>query len=104
MLIALILTIILELLVLYLLKEREKLLYLYWGAITSFTNLSANLFLALTFNGSTLEYWHNVVIIELIVFLLEFLLCLFYTVDMKKSVIYSLACNLTSFLIGLIIF
>ncbi len=101
---AVLLTIILECLVLYLLKEREKMFFVYWGALTAFTNLSANLFIALTFNGGTLEYWHNVVIIELIVFLLEFILCFVYLGDLRKSALYSLVCNLTSFLIGLIIF
>ena len=37
---AVLLTIILECLVLYLLKEREKMFFVYWGALTAFTNLS----------------------------------------------------------------
>ena len=104
MLAALILTVIIECLVLLLLGEREKLLYVYWIAITSFTNLSANLYFALAFNGSRLDYWLTVAIIELLVFLCELIMCFIYTSNWKKSIKYSLICNLSSFLIGLIIF
>ena len=104
MLIALIFTIIIECIVLYLLKERDKIFYIYWMALTSFTNLSANLYLALVFKGDTFQYWLTAIIIEIIVFVAEFLLSLIYTSDKSKSAKYSLICNLASFLIGLIIF
>ena len=104
MLEALILTIILECLALFLIGEREKLYYLYWIAITTVTNLSANLYLALAFKGDNLEYWLTVTAIEVLVFALEFVLSFIYTNDWKKSIKNSLICNLSSFLIGLIVF
>ncbi len=103
MLVALILTIILECSVLFVLKENEKFFYFYWIAVTSFTNLSANLYLSLAFAETNAEYWFSALVVELIVFLVEFILCLVYTGDLKKSIKYSLICNLASFLIGLII-
>lgn len=104
MLEALILTIILECLALFLIGEREKLYYLYWIAITTATNLSANLYLAIVFKGDNVEYWLTVAVIEVLVFALEFVLSFIYTNDWKKSIKNSLICNLSSFLIGLIIF
>ena len=104
MLIALILTIIIECTVLYLLKERDFIFYIYWTALTSFTNLSANLFLALVFKGNNFQYWLTAIVIEIVVFIVEFSLSFIYTRDKFKSAKYSLVCNLASFLIGLIIF
>jgi hypothetical protein len=104
MLAALILTIILECLALFLIGEREKLYYIYWIAITSVTNLSANLYLALVFKGGNIEYWLTVAVVELLVSALEFVLSFIYTNNWKKSIKNSLICNLSSFLIGLIIF
>ena len=104
MLTALILTVILECSVLYLLGERDKSIYIYWIAVTSFTNLSLNLCLSLAFTQASPEYWLFALIGELIVLFVEFGLCFVYTNDIKKSIKYSLICNLTSFLIGLIIF
>ena len=103
MLIAWVLTVFLECLVLFILQEREKLLYVYWIAITSFTNLLANLYLAVVFKGNTLEYWLTAIVIEIIVYTAEFLLCWFYTNDKRKSLIYSIACNSASFFIGLLV-
>lgn len=99
----LLLTVFLECLTLFILGERNPLLYLYWTAITTFTNLSANLYLFYCFSGGNTEYYITAIIIEGLVFLSEFLLCYLYTSDKKKSLIYSGACNGTSYIIGLII-
>ncbi len=99
----LILTILLEALALLLMKERSPLFYLYWTAVTTLTNLPVNLYLQLLFTGSILEYWLAVAVLEALVFTVEFLLCLAYTKDVKKSAKYSAVCNLTSFLSGLVI-
>lgn len=104
MLVALILTVILECFALFLMGEAEKLLYGYWIAITTATNLSANLYLALVFSGNDLEYWLTAVAIEALVLVCEFIMCYIYTSDLKKSLKYSIICNLSSFLVGLIIF
>ena len=103
MLIALILTVVIELIALYLIGERDKLLYLYWLAITALTNILANLYVVLVFNGTSLEYWISVVVIEVLVFLSEFGLCFLYTSDKKKSLKYSAVCNLASYFIGSLI-
>ena len=99
----LILTILLEGLALLLMRERSPLFYLYWTAVTTLTNLPVNLYLQFLFTGSILEYWLAVAVLEALVFTVEFLLCLAYTKDRKKSAKYSAVCNLTSFLLGLVI-
>ena len=97
------LTILLECLALLLLKEKSPLFHAYWIAVNTLTNLSINLYLCLVFSGSVLKYWLTVTVIEILVFATEYLLCLLYTKDKKKSVKYSVICNLTSCLFGLII-
>lgn len=99
----LILTILLEGLALLLMRERSPLFYLYWTAVTTLTNLPVNLYLQFLFTGSILEYWLALAVLETLVFTVEFLLCLAYTKDKKKSAKYSAVCNLTSFLSGLVI-
>ena len=99
----LILTILLEGLALLLMRERSPLFYLYWTAVTTLTNLPVNLYLQFLFTGSILESWLAVAVLEALVFTVEFLLCLAYTKDKIKSAKYSAVCNLTSFLLGLVI-
>lgn len=99
----LLLTIILECLALWMLGERTPLFYLYWIAVTTATNLSANLYIVYAFGGSDIEYYIAVAIIELLVFAVEFALCYIYTSQRKKSLIYSAVCNGASFVIGSLI-
>ena len=94
------LTIILECLAILIMKERQPLFYVYWIAITTFTNIPANLYVAYVFSGTQLQYYLTVAVIEALVFTIEFLLCLAYTKDKKKSAKYSIICNLASFVIG----
>lgn len=103
MLIALLLTVILECLALYVLGERNRVFYLYWVAVTAFTNLCANLYVQLFFSGNKIEYYLTVAVIEALVFLSEFLLCYVYTEDKKKSAKYSAVCNIASYFIGSLI-
>ena len=103
MLIALLLTVIIEFIALCLLGERNWLFFIYWTAVTAFTNLCANLYINVFFSGSGVEYFFTVVIIEALVFLIEFLLCRVYTGDKKKSLKYSAICNAASYFIGSII-
>lgn len=100
MLIALLLTIVIEVLALYILGERTRLFYLYWVAVTALTNLCANLYVYLVFSGSRIEYYLTVAVIEALVFFGEFLLCFVYTQDKKKSIKYSAICNAASYFIG----
>lgn len=99
----LILTVLLEGFALLLMREKSPLFYLYWTAVSTLTNLPLNLYLSLVFSGSALEYWLTVAFLEILVLGIEFLLCLLYTSDVKKSLKYSAICNFTSFFIGLII-
>ena len=103
MLIALLLTVIIEFIALCLLGERSRLFFLYWTAVTAFTNLCANLYISIFFSGDTVEYYLTVAIIEALVFLCEFLLCWVYTEDKKKSLKYSAICNVASYFIGSIV-
>lgn len=96
-------TIFLECAALLILGEWDKIFYLYWIAVTSFTNLSINLYVLLVFSGSITEYYITVAVLETLVLISEFLLCLAYTSNVGKSIKYSLVCNITSFLFGLII-
>jgi hypothetical protein len=99
----LVLTVLLECLALFLMKENSPLFFLYWTAATSLTNVLINLYLLLLFSGSTLEYWITVAILECLVLIAEYLLCFLYTKDRKTSAKYSLVCNGVSFTVGLFI-
>lgn len=99
----LLLTIIFECLALFVLKERKIEFYLFWIALTSFTNLVANIYCIYIFSGSYAEYIIAGIIIEIIVFITEFLLCYAYIKNSHKSLKYSAVCNFTSIFFGLII-
>ena len=100
MLIALLLTVIIECLVLFLLRERRPVFYLFWIALTTLTNLAVNLCVSLVNFGSMAWYVVAVFVIELLVFFTEAFLAYLYTGQLKRCLIYSAACNLASFLVG----
>lgn len=100
---ALVITIILECLALLIIGERDRTFYLYWVAVTALTNVLVNLYLTYVFSGGVVEYWITAAVLEAVVLISEFLLCLLYTSDKKKSIIYSAVCNGASFLVGLLI-
>ena len=104
LIVPLIMTVVIEGAVLFLLRQRESVFYLYWTALTSLTNVILNLCLGLVAFDSMLKYWLAVLVGELLVFLAELLLCYLYTKDLKISAKYSMLCNATSFGIGLLIF
>ena len=99
----LILTIILECLALLVLREKDIVFYIYWTAITTITNVPANLYMTYVFSGGRLEYWVSVAVIEALVLAIEYLLCLAYTRNQRKSIKYSLVCNAVSYFIGSLI-
>ncbi len=99
----LLLTIILECLALFVLGEKKTEFYIFWIALTSFTNLVANIYCIYIFSGSYVEYIITGVVIEILVFLIEFLLCFAYTKNKIKSLKYSAICNTTSVILGLLI-
>ena len=99
----LILTLLIEGTVLLLLKTKDPLFYLYWAALTTLTNLPANIYLSLSSFDSNTTFYLAVAIIEILVFISELLLCFLYTKDLKSSVKYGALCNLSSFIIGTVI-
>lgn len=99
----LLLTLLIEGIALILLRERTPIFYLYWAALTTLTNVPANLYLSLASFDSTAEFYLSVAVIEILVFISELLLCFLYTKNLKISARYSAVCNLASFLIGSLI-
>ena len=96
--IALILTILIELGVLLLLKERRIKVLLSSVAVNVLTNVPLNLYFSNT------DYkWIRVLIYELIVFVVESLWYLCFTGSFRQSAIYSFLCNAISFLVGLLL-
>lgn len=96
--IALILTILIELGVLLLLKERRIKVLLSSVAVNVLTNVPLNLYLA-----SSDYTWSRVVVCELIVVAIESLWYLCFTGNFRQSVIYSFLCNAVCFLVGLLL-
>ena len=96
----LILTIILECLALLVLREKDVVFYIYWAAITTITNVPANLYMTFVFSGGRALYWISVAVIEALVLAVEYLMCLAYTKNKRKSIKYSLICNCASYFIG----
>ena len=94
-----ILTIIIELIVLYIEKVRDKRLWLSIP-INIVTNLILNV--SLSFIRITWLYTLLVIIGEIIVFFVEWLFYQLLIKD-KKNWIYSLTCNLISFILGSLI-
>ena len=97
LLIALTLTILIELGVLWLLMERRRKVLALSVVINVLTNVPLNL-VVMHVGYSTM----TVLIGELIVFIVEALWYLIIIMDIRKALIYSLLCNAVSFLIGLL--
>ena len=95
LLIALTLTILIELGVLWLLMERRRKVLALSVVINVFTNVPLNL-VVMHVGYSTM----TVLIGELLVFIVEALWYLIFIRDIRKAFIYSLLCNAVSFLIG----
>lgn len=97
LLIALTLTILIELGVLWLLMERRRKVLALSVVINVLTNVPLNL-VVMHVGYSTM----TVLIGELFVFIVEALWYLIFIRDIRKALIYSLLCNAVSFLIGLL--
>ncbi len=97
LLIALTLTILIELGVLWLLMERRRKVLALSVVINVLTNVPLNL-VVMHVGYST----KTVLIGELIVFIVEALWYLIFIRDIRKALIYSLLCNAVSFLLGLL--
>ena len=96
----LLLTILIEGVTLLLLGNRDWVFYLYWCAVTTLTNIPANLCLNFLSLDSKVTLFLAVFVIELLVFAAELLLGFLYTRNIRLSAKYSAVCNLASFGIG----
>ena len=94
---ALLITILSEELVLLIMNVKDSRLYLSLLIINIITNLSMNIILQFVSN-----YYLWLYILEVCVFIIEGLVYLLITNDIKKAIIISLVCNVCSYLIGLI--
>lgn len=94
---ALLITILSEELVLLIMNVKDSRLYLSLLIINIITNLSMNIILQFVSN-----YYLWLYILEVCVFIIEGLVYLLITKDIKKAIIISLVCNVCSYLIGLI--
>lgn len=100
LIIPLLLTILIECGVLFLLRVKDPIFYLYWIAVTTLTNVPANLCMRFPFFDTATKLALAVAAIELLVIVLEFFLCYLYTKSPQKSIKYSTVCNLASFCVG----
>ena len=97
LLIALTLTVLIELGVLWLLMERRGRVLVLSVVINVLTNVPLNLYVMHV--GYSTKF---ILIGELLVFIVEALWYLIFIRDIKKAVVYSLLCNAVSFLLGLL--
>ena len=95
---ALLLTIIVELAVLIILKQYKIKLLISIIFTNIITNISMNVLIQYLPNET---YDLNVFLLEIVVFLIEMLVYYIVKKDFKKAFIYSLVCNLSSYIIGL---
>ena len=97
-LLALVATIIIELGVLLLLRERRK--RVLWASVlvNVLTNVPLNLF------ANNLHGLEDVLLAELLVVVVETIWYCFFVGDVKKAAVYGFLCNAVSFLVGLLVF
>ena len=95
LMIALVPTILIELGVLWLLLERRKKVLLSSIAVNVLTNIPLNLYVLLV--GDSMG---EILIGEVLVFLVEAVWYWFFTRSLRQALIYSFLCNAISFLIG----
>lgn len=99
----LLLTILLEASILVLWKEKKKGVLICSLLINVVTNVSLNLFVYFFPFSSVWVYIAWIVLLELVIVLVEALAYEIVLRDVKKSLVYSISCNVGSFLIGLLI-
>ena len=104
MLDALILTLIIELYILFILRFKDYKLYILSSLINIGTNLSLNYYLENTIFKTLTIYVIVVIILEITVLFVETLLYMIYFKKFKKSFLISLLLNASSFLLGLLIY
>lgn len=94
------LTLALESIMLFILKERKLGTFAFMASLNTFTNLSINGILILLSPDDNLRYYLWVAALEIAVLIVECLFIYLYTRDKRKSILYSLSCNLFSYIVG----
>ena len=94
------LTVILESIMLFILKERKIDIFAFVASLNVFTNLTINSILIILSPDSNLKYCLWVAALEIAVLIVECLFIYLYTRDKRKSILYSLCCNLFSYIVG----
>lgn len=97
---ALIITLVVEEVILLILREKNIKVFILCFFLNILTNPMMNLGLGLVSN----YYYLWLGLAEVIVFIIEALIYYLLTNDFKRSIVISLACNLGSLIIGLLIF
>ena len=97
------LTVILESIMLFILKERKIDIFAFVASLNVFTNLTINSILIILSPDSNIDYYLWVAALEIAVLIVEFLFIYLYTKDKRKSILYSLCCNMFSYIIGSLI-
>jgi len=91
-------TVLIELGVLLLLRERRKKVLLSSIVVNALTNIPLNLYLI----DCSTDWWTDVIIGEAIVIIVEMLWYCYFVKDLKQAAIYSVLCNAVSCLLGLL--
>ncbi|MFA5037983.1 MAG: hypothetical protein WC479_12500 [Candidatus Izemoplasmatales bacterium] len=96
---ALLLTIVIEITVLFLMKEKNKKIYLASIIINIFTNISLNLIIPII----PANYYDIIVLgLEIVIVIIEFFLYLLLFKNPKQAIKISFFCNFFSYVLGLI--
>lgn len=98
-----ILTCIIEIVVLFIIKEKRKEIYLFSIFINLFTNIPLNIFILNYSFSSIPSYFLIVLLLELVIIIIEAMLYYLIFKNVIKGLKYSLILNISSYLIGLII-
>ena len=96
------LTVFFESAVLLLWREKRIAVLAFLATLNVFTNLSLNLVLALL-RPTGIAYVLWVLLLELLVFATEAFLLALYLHERRRALLYSLSCNLTSYIAGAIL-
>lgn len=99
----LILTVLIEWIVLIILKEKKKHIFVVSLLLNIITNVSLNICLLKINFADIYIYFICLILSEFAIFILEGLGYYLFLKEKKKSICYSLLCNTTSFIVGLIL-
>ncbi|MDE5565452.1 MAG: hypothetical protein K2I77_00550 [Anaeroplasmataceae bacterium] len=99
----LILTVLIEWIILIILKEKRKLIFLVSFLLNIITNISLNICLLKINFADIYIYFLCLILSEIAIFIIEGFGYFIFLKEKKKSIFYSLWCNGTSFIVGLVL-